>query len=304
MREKFGICQWFHFEDKKRVHLARTYLRELGILHLRMDVSWADYCRPNGPAWYAWLFDELEEFELLPCVWHTPPSISRNGKSNGPPKHVRQFSEFLYVLLEAHGDRFDAIELWNEPNNWLKWDRKSDPKWQVFANMIEYGAGAVLPYGKTVVLGGMSPIDGEWLKLLQRRKTVLKDVDVIGIHAFPGQWNEPEETWEGWHAVFEYIEKYADGRDIWITETGYSAPKKIHQERQTKRMIEAMVQATQHAKRIYWYTLMDLPNKYDEIEYHIGEYREPLERSLGLVTADGRRKEAFYTLKSLLLGLQ
>ena len=44
------------------------------------------------------------------------------------------------------------------------------------------------------VLGGMRPIDPGWLRLMGERN-LLKHIDAVGVHAFPGT---SESQWEGW----------------------------------------------------------------------------------------------------------
>jgi CDP-paratose 2-epimerase len=300
LRDRLGICQWFHYLDFERARLCQRLLRDLGVRHLRMDVSWADYHRPHGQAWYDWLFTLLSEFELLACVWHTPPSLSRNGKSNGPPKQLQLFSEFLWEILERYGRYIGAIELWNEPNNLIKWDTQIDTDWRLFATMVAFGAGTVALYKKTTVLGGMSPIDGGFIDhLRQHEPEVLKNIDAIGVHAFPGQWNEHGDVWGGWPAIFDHLRHHTDDRGLWLTEVGSSTPTSRDELVQAERLYEAVEKAAE-ADRIYWYSLLDLPSRYDELEYCIGGYREPLEHSLGLVTADCSKKPGFFVMQELL----
>lgn len=296
MRDTFGICQWFNFNDKDSVDIASTYLHELGIHHLRMNVSWADYCRPQGRAWYEWLFDALEEFQILPCIWHTLPSPFRSSEARSDKLHwhAKHFTEFLFEFLETHGHRFDTIELRN-PSTRLKRGRGSNSEMQLAADAIDLGSGVTLPFGKKFALGGIDPSTNE----LQASPEALKHVDVIGIHAFPKEGENPNETWHGWRYVFDHLNGYEQGHDIWVTETGCPATNRASQKRQMDRLMEAVVQGTQCAKRIYWYSLLDLPENSKSLQFP-REYKEPLERSLGLVTAEGYRKEAFYTLKSLL----
>lgn len=300
MRSRLGICQWFHYMDHDRVLKARALLRSLGVRHLRIDVSWADYHREQGQAWYAWLFEALAEFELLPCLWHTPPSISMSGKSNGPPEDPHRFGEFVWEVIDRYGHAFQAIELWNEPNNTMKWDTAYDPSWSLFAAMLKHGAATAEQYGKKTVLGGMSPIDGGWLEQLQRNDPqVLEHIQVIGFHAFPGQWNEREEIWGGWPAVFDHLEAHAGGREIWLTEAGRSTPTQVDEHRQCETLSELLEHAGR-AGRIYWYSLLDLPTRYDELEFVVAGYREPLEHSLGLVREDSSKKPAFFALDEIL----
>ena len=48
LAERFGVCQWFHYEDYASVELAIELFAELGLRHLRTGISWADFYRPNG----------------------------------------------------------------------------------------------------------------------------------------------------------------------------------------------------------------------------------------------------------------
>src|SRR4051794_9426471 len=81
LREKIGVCQWFHFQDHQAVERAVDALAELNVRHLRTGISWADYFRPGGKQWYDWQMARLREsgLEILLSIWHTPPSISESG---------------------------------------------------------------------------------------------------------------------------------------------------------------------------------------------------------------------------------
>ncbi len=48
LREKLGICQWFHFEDYQAVERTVELMKELGARHLRTGISWADAHRPGA----------------------------------------------------------------------------------------------------------------------------------------------------------------------------------------------------------------------------------------------------------------
>jgi len=300
LQDWFGICQWFHYQDRERVILTRNLLRQLHIKHLRMDISWADYHRSEGPLWYQYLFSELAEFKLLPCVWHTPPSLSMTGRSNGPPKKPEWFAEFIEEILELWGQNFHAIELWNEPNNWIKWNTNVDPDWVHFVATIKGAAAVAKRYGQQTVLGGMSPINGGWLDYLrQHDQEALDNIDVIGIHAFPGQWNEPIRKWAGWSSVFSHLKRHTGGREIWVTETGFSTSVHCGETKQINRLCEVLLDGTP-ATRVYWYSLLDLPDDYPEIEQLVAGYEEKLEHSLGLVTQSGVPKAAFHVLKGII----
>ncbi|HEV2696552.1 MAG TPA: beta-xylosidase, partial [Terriglobales bacterium] len=84
----------------------------------------------------------------------------------------------------------EAVMLWNEPNNLSHWDFHVDPDWKIFARMIKLAAQEVRRINPelTIVLGGLSPIDPNFVKLLGSYG-VMDAVDVVALHGFPLDWN-------------------------------------------------------------------------------------------------------------------
>lgn len=305
LRDKLGVCQWFHFEDDAALGRAVEWLRDLGIRHVRTGVSWADFHRPGGRAWYARQMAALREFEVLLSVWHTPPSLSVDGTCNAPPRVPKDYADFLDLLIDLHGDDFAALELWNEPNNLYKWNfRRHDPEWRTFAKMIAMAANWARHRGKRTVLGGMIPVDPAWLRLVEGHGA-LDAIDVVAIHGFPGLWGEDRPNWDwhrdwrGWDERVERIAAVAGGRTVWVTETGFATwdhDRGVpgHEEQQVERLESALAAP---AERVYWYSLVDLDPARPAIEgFHVDEN----EYHLGLVTADGRPKPAFHRLREWL----
>lgn len=304
-RPALGVCQWFHYEDHDMVRRAVARMRELGVRHLRTGVSWADFHRPAGEAWYAWMFDQLAEFDLLVSVWHTPPSLAENEQCNGAPRRLRDYADFIWQLDDLFGDRFDTFELWNEPNNRYKWDfRHCDPQWRKFSRMIAMAGRTAHLSGKRTVLGGMIPVDPAWLRLIDEQGG-LNDIDVIAIHGFPHMWWHGDICWEwrrdwrGWAEKVEKIASISDGRPIWVTETGLATwdlnrGHRSREELQSQMLTQA---AAAPCERVYWYSLIDLAPQRTAIEgFHVDEN----EYHMGLVTHDGDRKPAYARMKRLL----
>jgi len=226
LRDKLGVCQWFHFEDHRAVERTVHALRQLGVRHLRTGISWADLHRAGGKQWYDWQMKQLEGFDVLLSLWHTPPSIAEGGVCNAPPKRLRDFADFVDQVIEHYGDCFAALELWNEPNNRYKWNFVDfHPQWRKFGEMIGDAAHWAKQRAVTTVLGGIIPVDPHWLAMLDGYGA-LADIDVVAIHAFPGMWWPSQrnwdwhETWDGWPAKIRSIRDVAGGRPIWVTETG------------------------------------------------------------------------------------
>lgn len=305
LRDKLGVCQWFHYEAYDDLARAVEHLRELGVRHLRTGVSWADFHRPRGKDWYDRQMEALREFEVLLSVWHTPPSISEGGTCASPPRRLEDYADFIRELIEDYGDCFATLELWNEPNNLYKWDfRGFDPDWSKFGAMVA-GAGEVArALGKRTVLGGMMPVDHDWLELM-RVHGAADVVDVIGIHSFPQMWWDGHPNWDwyrhwhGWDEKLEYISSHADGKPVWVTETGLATwdlegARPARFDLQCERLEKA---AAAPAERLYWYSLIDLDDRRDAIEgFHVDEN----EYHLGLTTYDGEKKPAWHLFRELL----
>lgn len=298
MRDKLGICQWFHYEDYDSVERAVDYTRELGVYHLRTGISWADFHRPNGKRWYDWQMQMLAEFDVLLSIWHTPPSIAEAHSCAAPPRRLRDYSDFIGQVIAEYGEYFSHLELWNEPNNRLKWDfERYDPDWSKFGRMVAMAAETAHLEGKPTVLGGMIPIDHHWLQLMYDYG-VLDAIDVVAIHGFPGMWWNDAPNWDwyqhwtDWRDKVRQISEIAGKRAVWITETGLATwdLQEEHEARfqqQIDRLDEAVLAPVD---RVYWYSLIDLDPAREAIEgFHVDEN----EYHLGLVRWNGVKKPAW-----------
>lgn len=305
VRDKFGLCQWFHYEDHRAVERTVEMLHDLGVHHLRTGISWADWHRPRGRRWYRWQMEQLADFDVLLSIWHTPPSISENHSTSGPPRRLQDYADFIWTVTQEYGGSFSHLELWNEPNNRLKWAFPTcDPQWQKFGAMIGMAARTARDQGVSTVLGGMVPIDPAWLNLMQQHGA-LDDIDIIAIHGFPQMWWNDFPNWDwyrdwhGWDEKFEKISPGAAGRPVWITETGL-ATWDLVQGREDRfvlqmEMVDAAIAAP--TDRVYWYCAIDLSPDREAIEgFHVDEN----EYHLGLMRYDGTRKPAYDHVKARL----
>jgi CDP-paratose 2-epimerase len=307
LRDKLGVCQWFHFEDRRSIEQTIALIADLGVRHLRTGISWADFLRDGGRRWYDWQMAALAEsgLEVLLSVWHTPPSLSEGNACNAPPRRLLDYADFIDLVINEYGDGFCHLELWNEPNNRLKWDfPRFDPSWGKFGEMIGAAAYWAKQRSRGTVLGGMIPVDHYWLNLMQQYG-VLQYIDVIGIHGFPGMWwpDRPNWDWDahwaGWDAKLAYISGHGGGRRVWVTETGLATFdlalwREGKYDLQMRMLSDA---AAAPCGRVYWYSLIDLDPTRDAIEgFHVDEN----EYHLGLVAADGTRKPAFDLMKDLI----
>jgi CDP-paratose 2-epimerase len=271
-----GMLEWFRPGEHDRVDRVLDDMETLGVTELRTGISWADAWTAEGEAWYAWLLPQLaRRVNVLPCFVDTPPGWGVAPKTSAPPGNLKSYADFLDVLITRYGRYFEWIELWNEPNDPKKWDAELDPYWWGFSEMIGNAAYWARHRGKKTVLGGMRPIDPNWLRLMGERK-LLEHIDAVGMHAFPGETDAQSEG--GWKAdvdrVREVLAQFNPAAQVWITETGYSTWR--HDER---RQLTALVDALDApVERVYWYSLHDLNPSLatgdgfhaDERDYHFG----------------------------------
>src|SRR5436190_21888797 len=84
----------------------------------------------------------------------------------------------------------EAVMFWNEPNSMSHWDFEVDRGWTIFGEMVSQATAAVKAERAdlTRVLGGISPIDPEFIRSLDRMNA-LADIDVVAVHGFPLDWN-------------------------------------------------------------------------------------------------------------------
>jgi CDP-paratose 2-epimerase len=282
-----GFVEWFRLGEYERVEETLPGLLAAGVTRLRTHVSWADHFTENGPEWFDWLLPTLgRNFDLLPCIHYTPPSLSRTGRSTGAPRDLKSYADFIDTLLTRHGTQFSHVELWNEPNNLLDWDWREDKDYDLFCEMVGGAAYWVRERGWKAVLGGPCPFDPLWLDLMGQRG-VLEHCAAVGFHGFPGTWDSEEAGWRGWDMhlgeMRNVLDRHNPDAGIWITEAGYSTWRNDEME-QARRFALA---AEAPADRLYWYGWRDLP---PDVAAQEGLWFDPRHYHLGAVTSANQPK--------------
>lgn len=191
----------------------------------------------------------------------------------------------------------EAVMIWNEPNNKSHWDFEADPDWRIFAEMVR-AAGLALRAerpGLTRVLGGISPIDPDFVTLLAGHGA-LEHVDVIALHGFPLDWNH----WQidEWPAKIDEI-RAVSPHPIWISEIGASTfgAEEI-QDWGLRRSAELLAG---RVPRVHWYSLYDLPKTWAATTRHREAEGSSYYRHfhMGLLREDGTAKLAARTFPQL-----
>lgn len=184
----------------------------------------------------------------------------------------------------------EAVMLWNEPNNLSHWDFELDSDWSKFAEMIRVSAAAIAAENSKLkrVLGGISPIDPNFI-LRMEDSGALKQIDVIGVHGFPLDWNH----WQ----ISEWPIKLAEiaavtEKPVWATEVGASSfGAEEVQAFGLRKTAELLLSELDH---VYWYSLFDLPKAWPATTRHRESEGSSYYRHfyMGLVREDGSAKVA------------
>ncbi len=184
----------------------------------------------------------------------------------------------------------EAVMLWNEPNNLSHWDFKVDRDWKMFAEMIIAASKAIraefpaLP----IVLGGISPIDPNFIELMGSHG-VLDAVDVVSVHGFPLDWNH----WQlnEWPRKIEEIRAVTQ-KPVWVSEAGVSSfGAEEVQAFGIQRTAELLLPIVD---RVHWYSLLDLPATWSATTRHKEAEGSAYYRHyyMGLLREDGSPKKA------------
>jgi beta-xylosidase len=184
----------------------------------------------------------------------------------------------------------EAAMIWNEPNNKSHWDPELDPEWALFADMAIQAASAIGAEnaGISRVLGGISPIDADFMATMKARG-VLELMEAVAVHGFPLDWN----LWQihEWPAKIEEI-RAVTHLPIWVSEVGVSTFGADEvQVWGLKRTADLLVGKV---PRIHWYSLYDLPVAWGATTRHKEAEGSSYYRHfhMGLLRSDGRPKPA------------
>jgi beta-xylosidase len=184
----------------------------------------------------------------------------------------------------------EAVMLWNEPNNLSHWDFKIDTDWRIFAEMTIAAAQAIRKVNPDlpIVLGGISPIDPNFVELLGSHG-VLNNVDVVAIHGFPLDWNHWQVN--DWPKKIDEI-RAVTRLPVWVSEVGASSfGAEEVQLFGLQRMAELLLD---RAERVHWYSLFDLPATWTATTRHKEAEGSSYYRHyyMGLLREDGSPKLA------------
>ena len=185
----------------------------------------------------------------------------------------------------------EAAMIWNEPNNKSHWNPELDPDWSIYADTVIRAGSAIAEMNPdmTRVLGGMSPIDPNWVQRM-RDHGALDQVDVVAVHGFPLDWN----LWpiHAWPDKIAEIEAVVPDKPIWATEVGVGSFGA--EEVQVFGIDKTAELLLGRVPQVYWYSLFDLPQEWGAETRHREAEGSSYYRHfyMGLIREDGTPKPA------------
>jgi beta-xylosidase len=138
------------------------------------------------------------------------------------------------------------------------------------------------------VLGGMSPIDPQFVLNMQRQG-VLEHMDVVAVHGFPFDWNHWKV--DEWPNKLNEIHAVTD-LPLWVSEVGVSTFGADEvQVFGLERTAELLIGKS---PRLHWYSLFDLPKSWPATTRHREAEGSSYYRHfyMGLIREDGTPKPA------------
>jgi beta-xylosidase len=191
----------------------------------------------------------------------------------------------------------EAVMLWNEPNNLSHWNRDLDPEWRLFGEMTCLAGErlAKVAPGVQRALGGLAPMD-PWFVRNLFAQGVSQAVDVIAVHGFPLDWNRWH--YEEWPQRLEAIREATEGKPVWATEVGVSSF--ASESLQAWGLDQTAEMLLPHVERAYWYSLLDLPERWEAQTRHRDSEGSSYFRHfrMGVYDAAGRPKLAAERLRA------
>jgi beta-xylosidase len=98
-----GLCQWFHFDDR-RLDEAVRWMKRLGVRYLRTGLSWADSFRPHALDWFDRQMDALGDFDVTVTFCFTPEHRGIAAHHTSPPLVSAEFADFCGGMIDRYAD--------------------------------------------------------------------------------------------------------------------------------------------------------------------------------------------------------
>jgi hypothetical protein len=307
-------------ETRKKQISDLAEMKSIGITSVRIDANWA-WVQPKGPRTFDWkaLDREVKDIRAVGMSadliidgcprWAALPSARKYVYSQ--PASAAQYATWAADVARRYASEdVNYFEIWNEPNNIAFWHPRPDPAAYAADLVAAYATVKAADPSAFVISAGLSPASSNGINYSPASflEEMYEDgakgsFDAVGVHpysypSFPdiyqpwSTWSQMSQTSPSVRSVM--VDHGDSSKQIWITEFGAESigPRSIGTTGQSVELSQALsyVRQVSWIGSLYIYTWQDLPTV------------SPSNNGYGLLTVNGSRKPAFYTVDSALTG--
>lgn len=267
-------------------------VRALGVHWVRLFVSWRGLEPARGEISPQSLASYEQGFEQLPAgtkvildVVNSPQWETGSSDEHAPPANPQDYAEFVAALAHRFAPWVDAYEIWNEEDAPIWWTGAPDPS--AYAQLLQasYPAIKAADPNATVLVGGLTGNDYDFLEGLYRAGAK-GSFDAVAVHtdtacnvASPYEFlREPDDrimpdSFLGYREVHDVMVANGDQKPIWMTEMSWRTteatcaegvfagekPQGISDQQQTTFLREAYhcLAEDPYVKVALWFPLQD-----------------------------------------------
>lgn len=219
---------------------STSEIKALGTHWVRMFVTWPDIEPERGVFAANWLASYEQTFRSLPPgtkvildVVDTPSWETGSSDEHTPPANPQEYAAFVGALAQRFGSRVSAYEIWNEEDSPSWWTGAPDPA--AYAQLLQatYPAVKAADPNATVVLGGLTGNDYQFLEGVYAAGGK-GSFDAVGVHTdtacnilspydfLRGEGNRMiDDSFLAYREVHAVMLANGDDKPIWMTELSW-----------------------------------------------------------------------------------
>ena len=225
---------------ERRPQRPTSEVKALGTHWVRMFATWPDLEPQRGVFASNWLAYYEQTFRSLPAgtkvildVVDTPSWETGSSDEHTPPANPNDYAAFVGALAQRFGSRVSAYEIWNEEDSPSWWTGAPNPA--AYAQLLQatYPAIKAAEPSATVVLGGLTGNDYEFLEGVYAAGGK-GSFDAVGVHTdtacnilspyefLRGEGNRMiADSFLAYREVHAVMLANGDDKPIWMTELSW-----------------------------------------------------------------------------------